>query len=610
MPSFTTPKTPKPQEIDKFLGMNESVGETEIKLGEAVFMRNIRITNNFKAKKREGHQTFIDFGNSEEAYLVWHGVIGVKNIMLVQNNGNLYEYNLNVATTTVLIADLLAEGTVILLGSITNAETRGFYFANIDDPTPYIYMFNGTDFKQYDGTTYQDVVPYVPTIAINALPAGGGTLFEEVNLLTGTKKQTFIGDGTSTQYQLAESSIDADLVLCTINGVVKTETADFSVNRTLGQVTFTVAPALDTEVIFTWTKEVAGHDELVKKNRFFMDFGAEGTDTNMFLWGNPDARDRRMRSGIQRANYYPVNNFTLIGTGQYAITSMIQVYNRQLIFTVGASYSSTSEWSTVTNKYEFPVRDLNENVGMVAYGQGQMVDNKPVTLFSQQIKEWVSQTSIEDERNEQNVSDKIKLSLSTLDLSTAVTFDYQKESEYWLNIDDTVYVWNYLNDTYYIFNNINANSFRLINNTPFYGAIGTIERFDLATNNDNGELFQTRMELGFNDLGVPTAKKLTRKCWIGINPESRTSCQVSYATNKINVAEAKQLKLVKWTLFDFADIDFADFTFETNRNPQIVPLKMRAKKYTSIKFIFENFEKDETLTILNFNFKAEVTGEV
>jgi hypothetical protein len=54
MPSYRAPKAPKPFEIEKFLGVNESVGETQIKIGESVFQRNFRITNNYKAQKRNG----------------------------------------------------------------------------------------------------------------------------------------------------------------------------------------------------------------------------------------------------------------------------------------------------------------------------------------------------------------------------------------------------------------------------------------------------------------------------------------------------------------------------------------------------------------------------
>lgn len=607
MPSFKVAKQPKPIEIDKFLGLNESVGETEIKLGESVYSRNFRITNNFKAQKREGHQTFIDFGNSQPAYLVWHGVLGSDNILLVANNGNLYEYDLDVDTDTTAIADLITEGTVVLVGTLTNAPTRGFYFQNIDDPTPYIYMLNGTEYKQYDGTTFQDVVPYVPTITINAPPSGGGTLFEEANLLTGSKKQTFVGDGSSTLYQLIEDNIDSDTVLCEIDGVTKIEGVDFTVNRTLGQVTFTVAPASESEVIIEWVRVDAGNKELVTKNKYFMDFGFAGNDTNIFMWGNPDAKDRRMRSDILRANYFPINNFTLIGTGQYAITSIVQNNNQQVIFTEGNSYWSTGEFNATTEKVEYPVADLNERIGHVAPGQGQIINNNPVTLFANQFKQWNS-TSVENELNEKTVSDNIKQSLLDEDLTTAITFDYQKENEYWVNVGSLVYIWNYFNNTFYVFDNIEANSYRAIDGVPYYGSSGTVEKFTQGIYNDNGFAYEAKMELGFTDFGVPNLFKNSRRMWFSIQPASFTSVDILWETDRKKLDVSNAFK-VSYVLLDFNNINFNKFSFLTNRNPQTFRFKMRAKKYNVIKFIMINSEPTEELTILTLLVQAETAGE-
>ena len=61
---------------------------------------------------------------------------------------------------------------------------------------------------------------------------------------------------------------------------------------------------------------------------------------------------------------------------------------------------SSSEASTERLKsHGIPVYDLNETVGHEAYGQGQLVDNRPVSLFRNQIKTWAA-TDIENERNE------------------------------------------------------------------------------------------------------------------------------------------------------------------------------------------------------------------
>ena len=51
---------------------------------------------------------------------------------------------------------------------------------------------------------------YVPTTTISAAPTGGGTSYEAVNLLTPKRINTFIGDGTATQFK-----VDATCLLYT-----------------------------------------------------------------------------------------------------------------------------------------------------------------------------------------------------------------------------------------------------------------------------------------------------------------------------------------------------------------------------------------------------------
>jgi hypothetical protein len=60
------------------------------------------------------------------------------------------------------------------------------------------YIMDGVNFKGYDGATISDVIPYIPTIQMSKPPAGGGTAYEDFNLL-GTKfKDSFSGTGTDT----------------------------------------------------------------------------------------------------------------------------------------------------------------------------------------------------------------------------------------------------------------------------------------------------------------------------------------------------------------------------------------------------------------------------
>ena len=88
-----------------------------------------------------------------------------KNYIIIANNGNIYSYDRDIATTSTDIADLITEGVAVNIGTMTDAPTRGFFFRNVDDD-PKLYFMNGVEFKEWDGTTFQDVDAYIPTVAI------------------------------------------------------------------------------------------------------------------------------------------------------------------------------------------------------------------------------------------------------------------------------------------------------------------------------------------------------------------------------------------------------------------------------------------------------------
>lgn len=484
------------------------------------------------------------------------------------------------------------------IGTITDTKTTIFYFESK------LYFLNGTEYKQYDGTTFGDVDPYIPTVAIGTPPAGGGTPFDAINLLTGKKKQEFFADGVATAYQLAELNIDAATVTCTVNGVTKVENTDFTVTRTTGIVTFGVAPGDELEVIFTWTKTESGNADLVKKNKYAM-INGPGNDTAIFLWGNPDAKNRRSWSGTLKANYFPVTNYTLIGSNEFAITDIVPQYSRQIIFNQDRTHYSYAEWNTTAQAWDYPVHDLSEKVGNIAFNAVQIVKNFPLCLHQQSLWLW-SSTNTEDERNADPISDRLRESLSALNLSTAITFDNQREKEYWLNIGANVYIWNYGNDTMYKYDNVSGTCFLDVDGKIYYGSQGTVERFEGL--DDNGVAITAQLITGFNDWSAMELVKNSKVVVVSFLPYSQTSLNVYYKTNKLN--EFKMVnKAIEYRLLDFNDLNFDAFSFSTNRNPQAFRRKIRAKKYVYIQFMLENKEINEPCVINSLKINAETQGE-
>lgn len=591
MATLRAAPTPKPIEIDKFLGLNESIGDTEVKLGEAIYMRNFRITPNFKLEKRKGHTTFIDESQlTKPIQGMWYGTIGSTQVLIYACNGSVKR-------------KVMPSGATTVLGAMTDAKTNMFYFNGK------VFFQNGVEYKYYDGTTFADVstIAYVPTLTIATPPTGGGTLFEEINQLTPKKKQKFLGNGTATLYQLAETNIDATLLIVTVNGAVKTETTDFTVNRTLGQVTFIAAPANLSDVIIQWEKASSSVPSLVLNNRFSVIYGV-GNGTTVFMWGNTTAKNRRTFSGVLDATYFPANNYTLIGSDEFAITDMQPQQGTLIIFKEDKTYRSNPEYIATLNRYDYPVFDLNYAVGNNNYDGVRVLNDKPVSLYKSNVYMW-DLTYTESERSARNISEKMTVSFTDIDFSNAVTFDYQKEQEFWINVGNDVYIYNYDNDAWYIYDNIEATCFLEVENKVYYGTKnGKIERFE-GFRSDNGIAINAIWKSGFTDFGAYEFYKNSTYLFYTIQPFTNTSVSIKCPTNRKNEGDPT-LKVFTdgYSIFGFDSIDFTDFTFGTARNPQAFREKIKAKKYAYIQFIFFNNELNEDLVFLSFKVQCETTS--
>lgn len=582
------PKVP-PTKIDKFYGVNQDAdGETGLRLGESPYMRNFKITPNLNLKKRPGQiDLFGAIGSKIQG--MWYGKIQGSYHFLFACNGNIYELN-------------LTDNTYVSIGTLADDLTE--FFAYSDK----VYIMNGNEYYSWDGTTFGTVEGYIPEITSATPPAGGinspEQLLEQKNLLTDWVKQSFSGDGTAKEFTLFEGDIQVDTVLAKVDGVDKTEDTDFTVDRVNGKVTFTVAPsALPDNTIITFKMKATTDREQITKCKYSMFYGG-ANDTRVHLWGNPDLPNRRIYSQLEdgqpSAEYFPVNGFSEIGSDEFSITDIVLQYSRQIIYTNGG----TTYYSYYENG-SFLVYPINDEVGNIPFNQVRVIDNTPISIQSK-VHKWVA-TNVRDERNEKTISKRIQADLDGLDLSQAITFDYEEESEYWLCIGSTVYIWNYGNDTWYVYDNIPALNFISIDGVLFYGtADGKIVKFDKDKRNDNGSPINCVWEMGFYDFGYETLTKYMSDAWVSIKPDSRTSANISWRTNEDS---SKADIRFYYNLATFVHANFAHYSFNTNYNPQPIHKKLKAKKFIYFKLIVTNNTSDETLILLSINLKTRLGSE-
>lgn len=583
--------------INKFLGINEQ-GNTQLLLGEAEIQTNFRLVDEFKPRVIEGYaQLFTSIAIDKPIRGMWYGEINSAYHFLFACNGHIYDLS-------------LVNNTYSDLGTIADAYTNFFFFDSK------VYIQNGVKYYKWTGTgTISEVTGYVPIVANSTPPAGGGSPFESINILTGSKRQWFSGDGTLTEFQCAETGLDSiDYVKNLVTGTNYTLTTDYTVDLANGKVTFLVAPAnVTNNVEIKWTKGT-GNRSAIEKCRGCVSYNG-ANDTRIFMWGDTDHQNRRYHSGLADVNssgfgvpsaeYFPATNYYDIGSNENAITDIVKQYDRQIIVTDGGK-AYYSYYELTSDGAKFPVFPLNDSIGNVAFGQARLIQNNPFTLY-RGVYEWAS-TSVRDERNAIYISKRVQPSLDAQNLSQAITYDYEKKGEYWACIGSTVWVYNYRLDAWYKFSLTDTPScFIDINGELYFGTTqGQIMKFDDDLRSFNGANIVAELHMGFTDAGAPNRRKLLELSHVALKAESHVELNVYWETDKKMPSDTP--KTIGYNNLVFDDINFNDWSFTGNYNPQPFKVKTKAKNWVYFRHIFKVDSDYYTAQILEITMEPNIGG--
>lgn len=579
-----------------------NTGDTQIELGESGDMTNFYITNDYKLRKIYGYKTFYNFEHPIKG--MYSTNLGGTEYLLVATNGKLYYF-----TKEQLEGDWESlEPT--LIGNIEDNETSFFTFDKK------VYILCGK-YMSWDGTTLQEVEGYTPLVFINTPPAGGGLVYDEINMLSPKKHQTFNGDGTSTVYHIAQQNVESiDKVL--VNG---DEVSNYTADLTNGTVTFSTAPqqAMDNVDIF-WTLD-DGDRHIINGMKFGTVFGGD-LDTRVFLYGNPECQNRTYFSGLEdgvpSVEYFPATAQVDIGPSNFALTDLTRQYDRLLattnrpeayymtISTEQLSVTLSNDGTTTRFVPSVGTFPLNEVHGNVAPGQGQLIDNYPVTIDRNALILWKA-TNVRDEKNMEDISQKIKLDLITHDLSEYKTLDHQSDNQLWFGKDNRFYIYNYFNKTYSrLLLTHNVVYLADLGNSVYSGTDeGRVMKWGEEFSDFDGETILSHWEMSFNDFGVAYLRKSMNRLWVLMQPQATSSADIGFITNR---SESSSRKHIQYKIQLFDDVDYSDFSFKISKNPQPFRLKMKAKKFTNIKITIDNTEKTDC-TILQLILKVESFGE-
>ena len=182
-----------------------------------------------------------------------------------------------------------------LYADVNNAKSDSFIYNN------YWYFKDGKNYLQYDGNEIKEVVGYIPTTSIARKPAGGGTIHEDVNLLSSYRINTFLADGTSKDYYLDAQSIDTDYKpIVKVNDAV---VSGYTVDYNAGKIVFTTAPTVpltdgQDNVSVQFKKTVEGYKDKINKCTLLQVF-----DNRVFFSGNKDYPNMIFHSSLDDPTY-------------------------------------------------------------------------------------------------------------------------------------------------------------------------------------------------------------------------------------------------------------------------------------------------------------------
>ena len=213
-----------------------------------------------------------------------------------------------------------------LYQGLNPTHSQAFIYNNI------WYFKDGINYLEYDGETIGEVVGYVPTTTIGRKPNGGGTQYEDVNLLSSERINTFLADGIATEYFLDAREIDSTRMPEVKVNDVLIDSTEYTVDFVEGKITFNEAPPMpltdgQDNVSIRFSRTVAGHRERINQCTMLQVF-----DNRVFFSGQPDYPNTIFHSSLNNPRYCSDLDYYNEGLDLAKVTGLVAGNNALWVF--------------------------------------------------------------------------------------------------------------------------------------------------------------------------------------------------------------------------------------------------------------------------------------
>lgn len=428
-----------------------------------------------------------------------------------------------------------------------------------------VYVLNGADYVAVVGNSSEltavDVVPYVPTVVVNADPAtGSGDLLENYNRIGAGFTVQYSGTSSATVFQLPDTDLDETAPTVVVNGTTLTA-EDYTFSAANGTVTLDVGATPNTNgVSITAYKTYEDDVNSILNCRIISAFGGLN-EVKIVVGGNPNHPNYFYASATADPTYFPFNLYNIVGTPDDPITAFAGQFNTLIIFKENSIYSANYSLDS-DGVVRIPANPVNQNIGCDCPYTVQLINNNLTWLNSKHGVCGLFSTSVENERNVRVLSKNINGTayayglLAEANKQNAVAADI--DGRYWLCMNGDVFVWDYSLKTYtgkpeylswWKFNNIHPCAF-IQDGANTYYARSDEESFVEFTNvfTDYGQAINAYWySVPFNGDGTHT-EKCFKDLYIECRGQTNTTAQLKYITDYVSRFDATPLTTRNFTL--------------------------------------------------------------
>lgn len=263
-----------------------------------------------------------------------YGIFFYDNKILIHSGKTLYTVN---------------NGTIeVLREGLNETISNSFVYDDV------FYFKDGLNYLQYDGKTIKDVVGYIPTTTIARKPMGGGTKYEDVNMLSDYRKNSFLADGVAFSYFLDVMNVDDDYVpVVTINDEV-VSTSEYTVDYAEGKIVFTNfapdSPLTDGQdnIVVQFKKTIPQYRDCILKCNLLQVF-----DNRVFFSGNPEHPNMVWNSSLNDPSYCSDLDYYKEGMDTAAVKGLVAGNNALWVFREPSDANTTVFYHTPALDDEF-----------------------------------------------------------------------------------------------------------------------------------------------------------------------------------------------------------------------------------------------------------------